>query len=178
MKQKRTGKNKADKSSFRRKKFIWIPVFLLFISLVPAAKAFHSITSRSHIISDYPVYPVIDFDSEKQPEAVKRGEYLVKVGDCIACHTDSGSKNKGPRPLLGFYDLYFSCGNLRRSYPVEAYFRSMLEYIRPEIHPYFITNNMGERPFHREQRDLVYRRACNLPDTLPFGIELDILEDG
>ncbi len=80
--------------------------------------------------------------------------------------------------LLGFYDIYFSRSNLRRNYPVVAYFRYMLEYIRPEIHQYFIANNTEERPFNREQRDLVYRRARNLPDTLPFGTEVDILEDG
>ena len=80
--------------------------------------------------------------------------------------------------LVGMYDIYFSHSNLRRNYPVVAYARYMLEYIRPEIRQYFIASNVEERPFNREQRDLVYRRARNLPDTMPFGTEIDILADG
>ena len=80
--------------------------------------------------------------------------------------------------LLGCYDIYFSHSNLRRNYPVVAYFRYMLEFIRPEIRQYFIANNVEERPFNREERSLVYRRAKNIADTLPFGTEVDILGDG
>ena len=80
--------------------------------------------------------------------------------------------------LVGMYDIYFSRSNLRRNYPVVAYARYMFEYIRPEIRQYFIASNIEERPFSREQRDLVYRRARNLPDTMPFGTEVDILQDG
>lgn len=80
--------------------------------------------------------------------------------------------------VIGCYDMYFSHSNLRRNYPVVSYLRYILEYIRPEIHQYFIAGNTEERPFNREQRTLVYRRARLLPDTLPFGTEVDILEDG
>ena len=80
--------------------------------------------------------------------------------------------------LVGMFDIYFSRSNLRRNYPVVAYARYMFEYIRPEIRQYFIASNIEERPFSREQRDLVYRRARNLPDTMPFGTEVDILQDG
>ena len=80
--------------------------------------------------------------------------------------------------IIGCYDLYFSHSNLRRNYPVVSYMRYMLEFIRPEIHQYFVASNIEERPFNREQRSLVYRRARLLPDTLPFGTEVDILEDG
>jgi len=80
--------------------------------------------------------------------------------------------------LLGCYDLYLSHSNLRRNYPVVAYFRYMLEYIRPEIRQYFIADNVEERPFNREERSLVYRRAKNIADTMPFGTEVDILGDG
>ncbi|MEX2131446.1 MAG: FMN-binding glutamate synthase family protein [Pseudohongiellaceae bacterium] len=79
---------------------------------------------------------------------------------------------------LGFYELNFARSNLRRNYPVLANLRYMLEVIRPEIQQYFIANNTEERPFSREQRNLVYRRAKGLNDTLPFGTEHDILSDG
>ena len=80
--------------------------------------------------------------------------------------------------LLGAFDLFFCISNLRRNYPVLANIRYMLEYIRPEIQQYFIANNVEEKPFSRERRNLIYRRAKGADDTLPFGTEQDILQDG
>ena len=79
---------------------------------------------------------------------------------------------------MGAYELMFSASNLRRNYPVLANLRYMLEYIRPEIHQYFIANNVEEKPFRRERRNLVYRRAKGANDTLPFGTEQEILSEG
>jgi len=80
--------------------------------------------------------------------------------------------------VLGFYDMFASPSNLRRNYPVAAYLRYLLEYIRPEMRQYFIASNTDERPFNREARNLVYRRAKDVPDTLPFGTEQDLFSDG
>ncbi|MEQ8954693.1 MAG: FMN-binding glutamate synthase family protein [Gammaproteobacteria bacterium] len=80
--------------------------------------------------------------------------------------------------LLGAYEILFSSSNLRRNYPVLANIRYMLEYIRPEIQQYFIANNVEEKPFSRERRNLIYRRAKGASDTLPFGTEQDILAAG
>ncbi|MCH7815442.1 MAG: FMN-binding glutamate synthase family protein [Proteobacteria bacterium] len=80
--------------------------------------------------------------------------------------------------LVGAYELFFSVSNLRRNYPVLANIRYMLEYIRPEIQQYFIANNIEEKPFSRERRNLIYRRSKAISDTLPFGTEQDILADG
>lgn len=48
----------------------------------------------------YPDYPKMNFASCKSPAAAKRGEYLVKMGDCIACHTA-----KGGTPFAGGTEL-------------------------------------------------------------------------
>ena len=80
--------------------------------------------------------------------------------------------------LLGGYEILFSNSNLRRNYPVLANIRYMLEYIRPEIQQYFIANNVEEKPFSRERRNLIYRRAKDADDTIPFGTEQNILEEG
>ena len=80
--------------------------------------------------------------------------------------------------ILGYYEMHHARSNLRRIYPVLANLRYLLEYIRPEIQQYFIANNTEEKPFNREQRNLVYRRAKGLNDTLPFGTELDIVAEG
>ena len=80
--------------------------------------------------------------------------------------------------ILGFWEMHNAPNNLRRNYPVLANFRYLLEYIRPEIQQYFIASNTSERPFNREQRDIIYRRSKGLNDTLPFGTQRDILEQG
>jgi len=80
--------------------------------------------------------------------------------------------------LIGAYELFFGTSNLRRNYPVLANIRYAMEYIRPEIQQYFIANNIEEKPFSREQRNLIYRRAKDTTDTLPFGTEQDILQEG
>ena len=80
--------------------------------------------------------------------------------------------------ILGFWEMKNAPNNLRRNYPVLANIRYLLEYIRPEIQQYFIASNTSERPFNREQRDIIYRRAKGLNDTLPFGTQRDILEQG
>lgn len=80
--------------------------------------------------------------------------------------------------VLGTYDHLISDSNLRRNYPVLANLRYLLESFRPEIQQYFISNNIEEKPFSRERRNLVYSRAKGELDTLPFGTEQDLLEDG
>lgn len=80
--------------------------------------------------------------------------------------------------VIGGYELLFGISNLRRNYPVLANIRYALEYIRPEIQQYFIANNVEEKPFSRERRNLIYRRAKGANDTLPFGTEQDIVAEG
>ena len=80
--------------------------------------------------------------------------------------------------LLGLYDVFLSRHTLNRLYPVAAYIRYALEFIRPEIRQYFIAGYTEELPFSREERDLVYRRAQGLDDTQPFGTEHEITATG
>ncbi|HVV68504.1 MAG TPA: c-type cytochrome [Gammaproteobacteria bacterium] len=37
-------------------------------------------------------YPPVNYGTGPQADSIKRGEYLVKAGDCIACHTNVGGK--------------------------------------------------------------------------------------
>ncbi len=80
--------------------------------------------------------------------------------------------------ISGAWDILFSVSNLRRNYPVVANIRYFLEHFRPEIQQYFISNNLEEKPFSRERRNLIYRRSKGLNDTIPFGTEQDIMADG
>lgn len=58
-------------------------------------------TSSLHAIKHgqaYPNYPQINYGNGPQAELIKRGEYLTKLGDCIACHTDT---NNAGKPFAG-----------------------------------------------------------------------------
>jgi len=85
-------------------------------------------------------------------------------------------------PLLGYWALGIhdlrTASNIRRNFPVLGNFRYIFETIRPEIQQYFIESEHDGKPFNREQRASVYRRAKNAGDTLPFGTKLNTYADG
>ena len=70
---------------------------------------------------------------------------------------------------LGTWDLLQKRSTLRRNYPVMAHFRYGLESIGPEIRQYFVQSDTEDVPFSRQQRALIYQRAKNEMDTVPFG---------
>ena len=74
-----------------------------------------------------------------------------------------------PLFLIGLYDMIQTKHAIRRNYPLIGNFRFLLEGIGPEINQYFIESNSSGVPFSRETRSLVYQRAKNQLDTLPFG---------
>jgi glutamate synthase domain-containing protein 2 len=83
-----------------------------------------------------------------------------------------------PVGLLGAYDMLQTKHAIRRNFPFLGRFRYWFEAVRPEIHQYFIESNGSGRPFSRELRSVVYRRAKNVTDTLPFGTEYDVYAIG
>jgi glutamate synthase domain-containing protein 2 len=83
-----------------------------------------------------------------------------------------------PVVLLGVHDLLQTKHAIRRNFPFLGRFRYWFEAVRPEIQQYFVESNSSGRPFSRELRSLVYRRAKNVTDTLPFGTELDVYAIG
>jgi cytochrome c5 len=84
---------------------------LIFYALVAAASshAFHPISTKLDFNSRYPTYPQVDYGSGGQAKAARRGEYLAKLGDCLACHTttEGGAAFAGglpiPTPFGTFY---------------------------------------------------------------------------
>lgn len=40
---------------------------------------------------NYPQYPAIDYGTGEEADVARKGEYLAKAGDCLACHTDTKS---------------------------------------------------------------------------------------
>ncbi len=84
----------------------------------------------------------------------------------------------GPLLALGTYDFFQHKHAILRNYPILGHFRYLLEEIRPEIYQYFIESNTSGRPYHREDRSLIYQRAKGALDTLPFGTQQNLYEMG
>ena len=83
-----------------------------------------------------------------------------------------------PILLIGIYDLTQQPRTILRNFPILGHLRYLLEFFRPEIQQYFIANDQQELPFNREIRSIVYQRAKNVRDTVPFGTGRDILAVG
>ncbi len=79
---------------------------------------------------------------------------------------------------LGLWNLLQSRHTLLRNYPLIAYFRWTFEALRPAIRQYLFESEEDGRPFNREQRSLVYRRAKRQNDKIPFGSQLDYYAPG
>lgn len=75
--------------------------------------------------------------------------------------------------LVGAWDLQ-SKHNVLRNYPILGHIRYLLEFVRPELRQYFFESGQSGRPFNREQREIVNKRADGLADTEPFGTTRDI----
>lgn len=83
-----------------------------------------------------------------------------------------------PLMMIGIYDLTQKKHTILRNFPILGHMRYILEFLRPEFRQYFIADDEEERPFNRLQRSVIYERAKNIRDTVPFGTELDILKVG
>jgi glutamate synthase domain-containing protein 2 len=79
-----------------------------------------------------------------------------------------------PLILLGLFDITQTTRNILRNYPVWGHWRYVMLMIRPMIRAYFVESNQEGRPFSREDRFLVYERAGQTLDTLPFGTQRDV----
>ena len=83
-----------------------------------------------------------------------------------------------PLLILGYRDYFQVKRGINRIFPIIGHGRYILEEIRPEINQYFVESNHDGKPFSREQRSVVYQRAKNVLDTLPFGTQHDVYESG
>jgi len=77
---------------------------------------------------------------------------------------------------VGLYDVLQSDHTLWRNYPLIGRARWLAEELRPFIHQYFVESATEGRPFNREDRELVYRRAKDVVSVEPFGTRLDLDE--
>jgi glutamate synthase domain-containing protein 2 len=80
--------------------------------------------------------------------------------------------------MLGFRDIRQERHAIKANFPVFGHLRYIFESIRPEINQYFVESNTDGKPFSREQRSVVYQRAKKVLDTVPFGTQHNVYEQG
>lgn len=68
--------------------------------------------------------------------------------------------------------------SLLRAYPLIARLRWFFEEERDKIQQYFIEDNLNGTPISREQRSLVYQRAKQQVETVPFGTQHNVYAKG
>lgn len=83
-----------------------------------------------------------------------------------------------PLFLFGVSDTIQTRHGVRRNFPIIGNLRYFFEFIRPELQQYFVESNLSGRPIPREFRSIVYQRAKRQLQTLPFGTQRDLYEEG
>ncbi|WP_299821464.1 FMN-binding glutamate synthase family protein [uncultured Pontibacter sp.] len=68
--------------------------------------------------------------------------------------------------------------SILRNYPLLGYLRYFFESIRPELRQYFFESDLDGKPFSRRQRSIVYQRAKNVRQTVPFGMQANSQDVG
>jgi glutamate synthase domain-containing protein 2 len=84
----------------------------------------------------------------------------------------------GPLFVMGMRDAMQTKRAILRNFPLLGNFRYLFEMIRPEIQQYFIETETNGAPIPREIRSVVYQRAKEQTDTLPFGTQKDVYGNG
>lgn len=118
---------------------------LIFVILSTFSTSSLSAGAESSQIENYAVYPSLNYGSGARAEQLKRGEYLVKLGDCIACHTAP----KGGQSFAGGYPVDTPFGTIYSpnitpdkstgigKWTLADFNRAMREGISPEKHYYY-----------------------------------------
>lgn len=80
--------------------------------------------------------------------------------------------------LLGYYDIIQTRHTVMRNFPLLGRLRYVMEEVRPKMYQYFIESDTDGRPFHRVDRSTVYQRAKKVRDTIPFGTQFNVYDEG
>jgi cytochrome c5 len=171
-------------------------IFVCAVIAATTSHAWHPISSKLEFVGAYPVYPRIDYGSGEQADAIRRGEYLVRLGDCIACHTVAKA---GAAPFAGGLPIPTPFGTFYTpnitpdektgigSWTEEDFVRAVHEGIRADgsnafpAFPYVFFNRISVD----DLRDIwAYLRAIppverkNQGNTLPFPLDVRFAQYG
>lgn len=82
-----------------------------------------------------------------------------------------------PLALVGLYDMAQTKNTIQRNFPLLGRLRYVSLRISPEIHQYFVENEIDGRPFNKIQRNMVNDRSDKQSDLQPFGTMLNVYEE-
>jgi len=72
-----------------------LPFVLLLLSVLSNTVSANTVANHGAEAKDYPLFPRPPaVGTPDQQARVKRGEYLAKIADCMACHTDQPNRGK------------------------------------------------------------------------------------
>ncbi|HHJ38816.1 MAG: glutamate synthase [Methylothermaceae bacteria B42] len=83
-----------------------------------------------------------------------------------------------PMVVTGFYDMLQTRHSIRRNFPLIGRFRWVMEFFRPFVRQYFIESDTEGMPINRMFRSIVYQRAKNTQETVPYGTRVDVYRSG
>ena len=83
-----------------------------------------------------------------------------------------------PLLMTAIYDSRQTKHAILRNFPLVGRSRWIIEGIRPFIQQYILETDTGGAPISRMFRNIVYQRAKNSRDTIPFGTQLDTYQTG
>ncbi len=76
--------------------------------------------------------------------------------------------------IMGVNDMRQTRHAILRNFPVLGRLRYVFESVRPELRQYFVESDQEENPYSREKRSIIYQRAKDVLDTVPFGTRRDV----
>lgn len=79
---------------------------------------------------------------------------------------------------VGIHDIIQTEHTVMRNFPVAGHGRWFMEWLRPMIYQYFIESDTDGVPISRMFRTVVYQRAKDDLDTVPFGTRMDTYRIG
>ena len=80
--------------------------------------------------------------------------------------------------VFGLYDAFQNKHAILKNFPLIGRVRWTVEGLRPYIQQYIIETDTSGAPISRMFRSIVYQRAKNSRETVPFGTQLDTYKDG
>lgn len=84
----------------------------------------------------------------------------------------------GPTSVIMIWDLVQGQHTILRNYPVIGHLRYMIEDLRHQFRQYLIESDSEGAPFSQAQRAVVYQRAKEESDVLPFGTLKNVYAEG
>jgi glutamate synthase domain-containing protein 2 len=83
-----------------------------------------------------------------------------------------------PLLLLGIFDAFQTKHTIRRNFPLFGRLRYLAEKLRPGVQQYFVESDTNGAPFNRLQRSQIYARSKLQTETVPFGTQLNVYDNG